>query len=166
MNQQKNKLSYIYNFNNETHCASIYFDINEKNIIMDCSCNIKHFCRHIDYLIDYIFNSYFNYEKIGNEHILNIYQNENKLWLPVSETDNDITVIIDMELLYYNKKFYYHCSNCSQNDDEITRCNHLDYIIDNLKKHYQKLKNSFDDVSNISLDSLNISNNNEDSMEY
>ena len=160
MEQQNNKLSYIYSFNNENHCTSIYFDINKENIIMDCSCGIKNFCRHIDYLIDTIYNHYFHYENIKDEHILNIYQNKNKLWLPASETDdNNNKIIIDMELLYYNNKFYYYCSKCSHNDKSIKKCDHLDYIIDNLMKHYQKLKNLFNDIS---LDSLNI----DDSMEY
>jgi hypothetical protein len=147
MNQKKNKLSIIY----DNHITSIYFNINEKSIIFNCSCH-KKYCCHTDYLIDNIYKCYIenNYAKSHPE--LNIYQNENNLWLPVSLTENNIIEIIDTELLYNNGQYYYYCPKCCYESKSIKICEHFDYIMNSLLKHCQNLKESYFDVDELSFD--------------
>ncbi len=149
MNQKKNKLSILY----DNHITSISFNINERSIILNCSCH-KQYCRHTDYLIDNIHKCYFknNYTKPQPE--LNIYQNENNLWLPVSETENNIIEIIDTELLYDDNQYYYYCPKCSYGSIPINKCSHFNYIMDSLLKHCQNLKETYFDVDELNFDSI------------
>jgi|SaaInlV_150m_DNA_4_1039716.scaffolds.fasta_scaffold10557_1 hypothetical protein len=147
MNQKKNKLSILY----DNHISSITFNINEKSIILNCSCH-KKYCHHTDYLIDNIYKCYFENNYAKSHPGLNIYQNENNLWLPVSETENNIIEIIDTELLYNNGKYYYYCPKCSYGSVPINKCTHFDYIMDSLLKHCENLKETYFDTDELSFD--------------
>ena len=56
--QINNNFSIIYDFINQNFIVELYFDINKKTLIHNCTCDKKHYCIHIDYLVDYIYNSY------------------------------------------------------------------------------------------------------------
>ena len=163
MYQVDNNLSFIYDINGEQQVVSISFDINQKSLLINCTCSKGNFCHHTDHMVDYIYNSYFHYDEIDKEN-LKIYNNKNKLWLPVSEEDcNNIPRVIDIELLYCSSNFNYYCSCCSPGIHTLDNCRHLDYIIMKFAEHYYDLKEQNEEINNLSLDDMSF--NNDTSME-
>lgn len=157
MFQVQNNLALKYTLNGENEIASVSFDLNRKSLNIECTCTKGNFCHHTDYIVDFIYNSYFHYEEFDHEDI-KVHQCNNKLWLPVSETDmNDNQFIIDVELLYSGGKFHKYCSYCCPGVDTIDNCRHLDYIIRKFTEHYYDLKEQNEEINNIDLDNLFIS---------
>ena len=164
MEQVDNNLSLIYNLNNENQIVNMSFDINERKLNISCTCPKKCFCYHTDYMVDFIYDSYFHYDEVDYEDI-NTYQSNNKLWLPAQETDLfDNKIFINIELLYVCGKFHYYCSHCEPGIHTVENCSHLDYIIKKFTEHYYDLKEENEDINSISFDALNF-NQNDSSME-
>lgn len=160
MEQVQNKLSIIYDLGNEREIVSASFDINNRKLNIECTCCRKYFCHHTDFLVDYIYNSYFHNNEIDNDLIL-LWASDNKLWLPVQETDdNDIVTFINIELVYSCNKFNYYCSYCNPGIHKVENCRHLDYIIKKFTEHYYELKEQNDEINNINFDSINFNQNN------
>ena len=165
MYQIKNNLSLVYDFNNENHIVSISFNIHEKSLKINCTCSKGCYCHHTDYMVDFIYNYYFHYDEI-DPHELKTYNYNNKLWLPVSETDmNENPFVIDVELIYTGGKFHNYCSYCSPGIDTLDNCRHLDYIIKKFAEHYYDLKEQNDEINNINLDELSFSKKESSSMD-
>ena len=155
MEQKPNKLSFLYDLNQENHIVSLHFNIHERTILCKCSCAKEIFCHHIDYILEYIYNKY------NNDYVedieLKIYQNEYNLWLPVSET-NETTQereIIDTEIQVFNQKFHFYCNHCG-GINPVQKCRHFDYVIQALMEYYQGLKEQNDEINNMDLDMIDI----------
>ena len=155
MEQINNKFSIEYESDNDKQITSVYFDLNEKNIILECSCQKKRFCTHTDFLIDFFYNYYYHFNDVVIPN-LKIYNGENKLWLPCIE--NSCQNIINVELLYYSNSLYNYCSVCSEGINTISKCKHLDYIMNEFVNHYYKLKEENMYINNLNLNELKISN--------
>ena len=165
MNQVPNNLSLYYDLNNEKHVVSFSFNINQKNLHINCTCPKVKFCHHTDHMVDFIYNSYFHYDEIDQDE-MKIYKCCNKLWLPVSEEDtNGNKYLIDIELLYCQSKFHYYCSCCSPGINSLSNCTHLDYIIKKFAEHYYDLKEQNEEINNLDLGELSFSQNENSSMD-
>ena len=156
MEQKPNNLSFIYDLNNENHVVSLSFNIDQRTMFFNCSCIQEHFCHHIEYVLEYLYNSYYHDYEIKNIP-LKIFENKNKLWLPASETNHDTqeNKIIDMEILYCQSKFHFYCSSCG-GINTVKSCIHLDYIIKTLMEHYDELKEQNDEINNMDLNEMDI----------
>ena len=165
MYQIQNKLSLVYDLNNEHEIVSISFDINQKTLLINCTCNKGNFCHHTDHVIDFIYNYYFHYEELGDQE-MKVHNYSNKLWLPVTEEDNNGTpFIIDIEVLYSSSKFHYYCPHCCPGIDTLEKCRHLDYIIMKFAEHYYDMKEQNDEINNIDLSELSLNSNISSSMD-
>lgn len=160
MYQVQNNLSLIYDQCGEKHVVSISFDINQKTLLINCTCPKGNFCCHTDYMVDFIYNAYFHYDEIDQEDI-KVYNSNNKLWLPASEEDNNGNpFIIDIELLYCQSKFHYYCSYCSPGIDSLDNCRHLDFIIMKFSEHYYQIKEENEEINDIDLSEMCLSTEN------
>ena len=160
MEQVYNKLSLIYNVNDDNQLISLSFDINAKKLNITCSCTKYCYCTHTDFIVDYIYNSYFHYDEIDHDDVVLIWASDNKLWLPVQETDTfDNSIFINIELMYICNKFHYYCSFCEPGLHTVENCRHLDYIIKKFSEHYYELKEENEDINNISFCQLNLTHN-------
>ena len=163
MEQVQNKLSFIYDLNQEEHIVSLNFMIDQRKMSFKCSCAKRRFCYHIEYILECIYNSYFH-DYDSEQLSLKIYQNENKLWLPVCETEDDVETIIHPEIYFISNKFLYYCSYCG-GIHPVEKCSHFDYILKELMEHYHNLKDEDEDIDNIDLSSMNIMIDKTENME-
>ena len=165
MYQVQNNLPLIYDLNGEHQIVSISFDINQKTLLINCTCSKGNFCHHTDHIVDFIYNSYFHYDEIDKEN-LKVHNYANKLWLPVSEEDNNGNpFVIDVELLYCQSRFHYYCSYCSPGIDSLCNCRHLDFIIMKFAEHYYQLKEQNDEINNIDLGEMSLNTTENSSMD-
>ena len=165
MDQVYNKLSLLYNINDDKHVVSLSFNIDARKLNIECTCPKRCFCIHTDFIVDYIYNSYFHYDEIDHDDV-SLIDTNNKLWLPVHETDiHDNSIFINIELLYVCNKFHYYCSFCEPGIHDVEKCRHLDYIIKKFTEYYYELKEQNEDINNINFDELNFSQNNENENE-
>lgn len=159
MYQIQNNLAIIYDQYNENEIVNVNFDLPQQKLNISCTCSKGNFCKHTDYMVDFIYNTYFHYDEIGPQDV-KIYKCNNKLWLPCKETDNNENeFIIDVELLYSSSRFNYYCSYCCPGVDTVHTCRHLDYIIFQFAKHYHELKEQNDEINEISFDSMRLNDN-------
>ena len=72
MEQKPNNLSFIYDLNNENHVVSLSFNIDQRTMFFNCSCIQEHFCHHIEYILEYLYNSYYPSFIIYSSQLYNI----------------------------------------------------------------------------------------------
>jgi len=155
MDQKPNKLSFLYDLNHEHQIISLFFNIHQKEMHFECTCEQERFCYHIDYILEYLYNKYHN--NYVDDIKLKIYNHELNLWLPVSEI-NETTQereVIDTEIQVFNGKVHFYCGQCG-GINPIEKCRHFDYIIQELMEHYQGLKDINEEINNMDLDSMDI----------
>ena len=155
MEQKPNKLSLIYDINQEYEVINLYFNIQERLMHFNCSCFQEKFCYHIEYIIEYLYNSYKN--DYVDDIKLKVFQNENNLWLPVSETDEnkEISKFIETEIQICNEKTIFYCSHCG-GIHPVQQCRHIDYVIQAMIEHYQNLKEENEEINNMDLEEMNL----------
>lgn len=155
MEQKPNKLSFIYDLNQEHQIISLFFNIHQRSMYFECTCIQERFCYHIDYILEYLYNKYNN--NYVDDIELKVHNQELNLWLPVSEI-NETTQereVIDTEIQVFNGKFNFYCNHCG-GINPIEQCRHFNYIIQELMEHYQGLKEVNEEINNIDLDMMEI----------
>ena len=153
MEQKPNKLSFVYDLNHEYQIVSLSFNIIQQTLFSKCTCVKENFCHHIDYVLDYIYNGYKN--DYVDDVNLQIYQYQNMLWLPMSETSHTTQEVefIDAEIQYINQIFYFYCSHCG-GIHPIDKCRHFDFIIQKMIEYYEELKEKNEEINNLDLGAM------------
>jgi len=166
MYQLHNNLALIYDFNGKDspeYIVEMNFNLSERKLTVKCNCEKEKNCVHCDYMVDFIYNSYFHLVELRPENV-RFQGYNNKLWLPVCDYDfNENPFLVDVELLYTCNKFHYYCSYCSPGVDELESCRHLDFIIHKFSVHYYEMKEQDDEIDNLD---FNINLNNEQNNEH